>query len=134
MGGGGQVRQTHLAPNSDLFSDLGYFVLKIFENLKILSTENFFFKTLDFWGCPPPRNSNRGTRPSSPGGDAQVHLYIQHKILVYGYYFITPAGLHKFQPVYPALSSYERRTLETCKRNTNWRYAKSRTVWGALDI
>ena len=39
------------------------------------------------------------------------------------------------QPVYPARSSsYERRTLETCARNTYWRYTESSMLWEAFDI
>ena len=62
------------------------------------------------------------------------HNTFSKKGLQHGHYFIPP-GTSTFQQVYPKqYSSYERRTSETCIRNTNWCYTKDRMVWKALNI
>ena len=73
------MRQKHLPPNSNLFSDFGHFVLKILEILKMVYIQRFSFKITRFLeGRPPPEfRTGEGGRevPSvspSPGGDAHV--------------------------------------------------------------
>ena len=68
--GGGriQVSQNRLPRNSDFFSDIAHFILKILENPKKIAkkkSENFL-KKRDFWGTSLPEFRNGGTRPPHP--------------------------------------------------------------------
>ena len=60
--------QTHLAPNSDFFSEFGHFILKILKNDNFGKFSEKNRENCDVWAVVSPKTLNRGdaSQPSSP--------------------------------------------------------------------